>query len=184
MSAGQCRIDPPTGIAGSIWSGWIGGSGNGLASGVIVSGSTLRNIVASQVEAIAAAVDSNASLDPHTQSRAWLAGTSSGNYVKGTAIPSGSIASGNVFGCDGGGTITVTTGLNTNTGPVFTVYFGVAYPVEPSPSIYAADTATAAFMFATPTYVTATTSGFSLNVNSAPPNATYKWKWLVNGCVS
>ena len=181
MSAGQCRIDPVTGIAGAIWSGWIGSAGNGLASGVLVSGSALRAMVASQVEAIASGIGTGGG--DHSTLLAWANGSSSGNYVKGSAASSGSFASGAVVGCDEGGTITFTTGANTGTGALWSIYFGTGYAVAPAGTVQAADSATAGVMFNFQTYVTTTTSGLTFNVNSPLSNATYKWHWLVKGGV-
>ncbi len=60
MSAGQCHTSPVSGIAGEIYTAWTGASDSGLSDAVTAESSPQRDMVASQVEAIATAIDTHA----------------------------------------------------------------------------------------------------------------------------
>jgi hypothetical protein len=117
--------------------------------------------------------------DPHAAQITWSLGVTSGKYSSGLAAPNATF--GSVTGCDKGVTITMTTGLNTSTGPLWNLYYGTGYNIPPAVTVQAADAATAAVMFTTQMYATSTGSGFQLNTASPLANATYSWHCLTNG---
>lgn len=109
----------------------------------------------------------------------WTAGTGAGQYSFGAALPNGVMVS--IAGCDEGGTIAITTGINTNSGALFVLHFGVAFPAAPAGLVFAADTGTADLMFASKFWITTTTTTFTLSIANPPATATYTWHWIAKG---
>ena len=182
MAAGQCKLDPPTGIAGTIYSGWIADADAGLSASCSLSGTTLRKLVGAQVEAIARAIDSTSASGHSTGTTvSWSSGTGAGQWQFREACPNGTIASGQITGCDEGGTVKYTTGAGTNSSGILTVRFAVPFTYAPAVTLQPADSATAAYVFANQWYADSTTDGWTIYTNSAPPNATYRWHWIVKG---
>lgn len=56
MPAGQCKVDPVTGVAGDIFSALIADTDNGLLAAAATSGSATRALIGAQIEAIAASI--------------------------------------------------------------------------------------------------------------------------------
>lgn len=79
MSTGQCKVDPPTGIAGAIYTALTGDADNGLAGDATVSGSTMRKLLGALLQAIAGQV--NASMEPAIQQQDNAGGNA--NYAGG-----------------------------------------------------------------------------------------------------
>ena len=71
---GQCKVNPPTGIAGAIYTQWTTDADAGLAPGVTTSGSTLRKLLGAQVEAMAAQIDGASAPQKYQQDNAGGAG--------------------------------------------------------------------------------------------------------------
>ncbi len=182
MAAGQCRLDPPSGIAGEIYSGWIAVSGTMLGSGVALSGSPIRGMIAAQIESIAAVINNYAGGN-HTlgTSVAWTLGSGgSGQYSFGAGCPSGSIVS--IAGCDEGGTIAFNTGANTNAGDMFRISFGSPFPSAPAVTFAPADAGAANAVFGNRIYVSDKNSGsFGLFVGAALSSATLTFSWTAKG---
>jgi len=184
MAAGQCRYDPATGIAGEIYSGWLAGTGAGLASGVVVSGSVLRNIVASQVEAVATAIENHAGTPGgHSvgTSVVWLGGSGAGK-ISFPAFSSGTLVS--ATGCDEGGTVTFTTGGNTFASGVVMVHFAQPFSGAPAVTFYPGDVNSSDLFFLNKTYATSTSVNATLNIRSAPSNSTYTIGWIAKGATN
>lgn len=60
MSAGQCTVDPVTGIAGAIYSAWIANGNAGFGSNLTAiqtQGTAARNLLAAQIESFATSIN-------------------------------------------------------------------------------------------------------------------------------
>ena len=110
---------------------------------------------------------------------AWSAGAGAGQYSFGAAAPNATIVS--IVGCDEGGTISLTTNAATNSGDLFTLHFGSAFPHAPAGVVFAADAATSHVMFIFETWITMTASSLTLNIGSPLANAVYSWHWIAKG---
>lgn len=110
---------------------------------------------------------------------AWTQGTGAGQISFGAAAPNGSL--GSATGCDEGGKVTFTTGSNTSTGAMVEIHFAQAFPNAPSVVFYPGDAATAALFFGFQMFATSTTAKATLNIQSAPANATYTVNWQAKG---
>jgi hypothetical protein len=180
MSTGQCKVNPVTGIAGDIYNAWTGDGDAGLTASATSSGSTVRKLLGAQVEAIAASINAVAPGDHSLGTTvSWAAGTGAGQYSFGAAAPNATIVS--IAGCDEGGTISLTTNANTSSGAIFVIHFGVAFPHAPAGLVFAADAGTGAAMYGFQTWVTTTTTTFTLNIASPLSNAVFTWHWIAKG---
>lgn len=189
MAAGQCRVDPPTGIAGEIYSGWIACSGTMLGSGVALSGSSIRGMIAAQIESIATAID-NHGAGAHSlgTSNTWALGSGfqsgTGRYSFGAGCPSGSIIS--ITGCDEGGTISFAGGGNTAAGEMFRIHFATLFPSPPAVTFAAADDNAGSLVFLHKINIrsTTTTSGsFGLYSQDAIPSGGGTFSWNAKGFI-
>jgi hypothetical protein len=180
VATGQCAVDPVTGISGAIWNAWIGDPSMGLAAAALVSGSSTRALLAAKVQAIAASIDT-ASTGDHAlgASVTWSAGNGAGQYEFGAACPNGVLVS--ISGCDEGGTISFTTGLNTASGIMFTLHFGTSFPHAPAALFFPADATAAALIYGFQTWATATTSAVAFHIASPAANQTLTFHWTVKG---
>lgn len=184
MSVGQCKVDPPTGIAGLIYSGWIADSDAGLASGVTVSSGALRRLIGSQIESIAAAITlaSGGLTNGHTAGTpvTWSSGTTAGKYMIGNAAPNGVMQS--IAGCDEGGILTMATGAGTAAGTLVSIYFAQPFPSAPAITITEGSSGSANLRFLNRFMVDSTTSGFAIITHSALSNASgLTWHWNAKG---
>lgn len=184
MSAGQCKANPPTGIAGLIFSGWIADADAGLASGVTVEGGALRNLVGAQIEAIARAVgDTSGGLtNGHTYGATvtWASGVGAGKYQFGGATPNAVMQS--IAGCDEGGTFTMATGAGTGAGDVLTLFFAAPFPSPPAVTLMEGSSGAANLKFLNRFHVTSTISGMTIQTHTALTNASgLTWHWTAKG---
>lgn len=179
MAAGQCKTDPVSGVAGTIYNAWTADADAGLAPAALVSGSTVRKLLGAQVGAVASAIDAIAGDHNLGTSVAWSAGTGAGQYSFGAAAPNAVLVS--IAGCDEGGIISFTTGANTASGTLFEIYFASAFPHPPAGVIFAADDNASDAMFNYKWKVTSTTAKLTVTVRSPLPNATFTWQWIAKG---
>jgi hypothetical protein len=181
MSAGQCKNDPPTGIAGEIYSGWISDADAGLASGITVSNSTLRKLLGAQIESIATVINNHAGGN-HTLGTSvnWTLGSGgSGQYSFGAGCPSGSIIS--ITGCDEGGTISFAGGGNTNTGEMFRITFSEPFPSAPAVTLFGADSNGGGILFLNRIHASANSGGFSAVTATAITSGGGALHWIAKG---
>jgi hypothetical protein len=181
MSAGQCKTDPVSGIAGDIYNSWTGDGDNGLASAALVSGGPVRKLLGAQVAAIATAIDAHSGGGAHTNGTtvSWSAGSGAGQFQFGAAFFQAN--TGSALGCDEGGVLTFNSGGSTSSGLAFSVQFATAWPTNPPAiSIAPGNDNAAIAMFSNRWYVTSTTSGFSLYFPATAPTGgsiTYNFHW-------
>lgn len=55
-TAGQCKVDPPTGVAGAAFTALMADGDNGMIAAVATSGSPERKLVGAQIQALVSAL--------------------------------------------------------------------------------------------------------------------------------